>query len=235
MADPSTSPPLTRPSVAEAAALIRPLVHRTPVLRNATLTALASRRRDPAELAGTVWEYATPAPTPTPTPTEKGDEKKEKGEKREPANPKIRLWFKCENLQRVGAFKARGAFHALERLKREPGWVEGGGRERGVVTHSSGGFSFSFSFSFSFLMCYLYLFFWAFRSFFSFSFPFRPLSLLYCSLFTYLLAHHLSPPLLLPSPTYHAHITYLRILNLNPLFSYDMHTITHPLTQKPSR
>lgn len=39
----------------------------------------------------------------------------------------------------------RGAFHALERLMKEEGWVEGGGKERGVVTHSSGMF-FSFSF-----------------------------------------------------------------------------------------
>lgn len=57
----------------------------------------------------------------------------------EPAKPVIRLWFKCENLQRVGAFKARGAFHALKRLEGEmeregdSGW-----KEKGVVTHSSG-------------------------------------------------------------------------------------------------
>lgn len=58
----------------------------------------------------------------------------------------IRLWFKCENLQRIGAFKARGAFHALLRLGEEQGWGlvkgsekrEGKGKERGVVTHSSG-------------------------------------------------------------------------------------------------
>lgn len=47
------------------------------------------------------------------------------------AKPVVRLWFKCENLQRVGAFKARGAFHAVGRL------VEGGWKG-GVVTHSSG-------------------------------------------------------------------------------------------------
>ncbi len=159
MADPSTSPPLTRQSVAEAGALIRPLVHRTPTLRNATLTALASRRRDPGELVGTEWEWererereddATATATATETETgekqgeEQEEEKKKKKKKkrgrirRTPAKPTIRLWFKCENLQRVGAFKARGAFHALERLKREPGWAEAGGRERGVVTHSSG-------------------------------------------------------------------------------------------------
>lgn len=41
------------------------------------------------------------------------------------------LFFKCENLQRVGAFKARGATSAVLRL-------HGHARERGVVTHSSG-------------------------------------------------------------------------------------------------
>jgi threonine dehydratase len=114
MADLSTTLPLTRESVAEAHKLIRAHVHRTPVLTNGTLTALASTARSEEELRGTRWEG------------------------RRPARPVLRLWFKCENLQRVGAFKARGAFHAVERLKMEPGWLEGGGKEKGVVTHSSG-------------------------------------------------------------------------------------------------
>ncbi len=42
-----------------------------------------------------------------------------------------RLFFKCENLQRVGAFKFRGAFHAVSRLSPEQ-------KGRGVITHSSG-------------------------------------------------------------------------------------------------
>jgi threonine dehydratase len=41
------------------------------------------------------------------------------------------LFFKCENLQKVGAFKARGASHALECLSREQ-------LDKGVATHSSG-------------------------------------------------------------------------------------------------
>lgn len=41
------------------------------------------------------------------------------------------LWLKAENLQRIGAFKARGAMHAVGRL----GEV---GRSRGVITFSSG-------------------------------------------------------------------------------------------------
>ncbi|KAI1402988.1 tryptophan synthase beta subunit-like PLP-dependent enzyme [Hypoxylon fuscum] len=103
MADPSTSPPLTRASVAEARELIKPFVHRTPVITSASLSAFASTSASAGK-----------------------------------ARPKLRLWFKCENFQKVGAFKARGAFHAIERLKREPGWLAGGGAERGVVTHSSG-------------------------------------------------------------------------------------------------
>ncbi|KAJ7729103.1 pyridoxal-phosphate dependent enzyme-domain-containing protein [Mycena maculata] len=114
MADPSTSPRLTRASVVEAHKLIKPYIHHTPVLTNAALTTLASTPRDPKDLAGTPWESRTPA------------------------KPKMRLWFKCENFQRVGAFKARGAFHAIERLKLEPGWLAGGGAEKGVITHSSG-------------------------------------------------------------------------------------------------
>ena len=42
-----------------------------------------------------------------------------------------RLFFKCENLQRVGAFKARGAANAVLAL-------DGETAERGVATHSSG-------------------------------------------------------------------------------------------------
>jgi len=41
------------------------------------------------------------------------------------------VFLKCENLQRVGAFKFRGAFNAISRLSAEQ-------KRRGVVTHSSG-------------------------------------------------------------------------------------------------
>ena len=46
------------------------------------------------------------------------------------------LFFKCENFQKIGAFKARGAFHAVKHLIQELGIEEV--RRRGVVTHSSG-------------------------------------------------------------------------------------------------
>ena len=41
------------------------------------------------------------------------------------------IYFKCENFQRVGAFKFRGAYNALSRLSQAE-------KARGVVTHSSG-------------------------------------------------------------------------------------------------
>ncbi len=41
------------------------------------------------------------------------------------------IYFKCENFQRVGAFKFRGAYNALNQLSPEQ-------KARGVITHSSG-------------------------------------------------------------------------------------------------
>ncbi|MFN5995292.1 MAG: pyridoxal-phosphate dependent enzyme, partial [Betaproteobacteria bacterium] len=41
------------------------------------------------------------------------------------------IFFKCENFQKVGAFKARGACNAIFSLSDEAA-------KRGVVTHSSG-------------------------------------------------------------------------------------------------
>ena len=44
------------------------------------------------------------------------------------------LFFKCENFQRMGAFKMRGAANAILQLSEEA-------RKKGVVTHSSGNFA----------------------------------------------------------------------------------------------
>jgi threonine dehydratase len=41
------------------------------------------------------------------------------------------VFLKCENYQRVGAFKFRGAFNAMSRLTEDQ-------RKRGIITHSSG-------------------------------------------------------------------------------------------------
>lgn len=113
MADPN-SLPLSRASVEEAAKLIAPYIHKTPVLTSTYLNNLASTPRTEEELADTEWAG------------------------QQPSTPKINLHFKCENFQKIGAFKARGGFHALIRLIQSPGWLENGGREKGVVTHSSG-------------------------------------------------------------------------------------------------
>ena len=43
----------------------------------------------------------------------------------------VTLWLKAENLQHIGAFKARGALHAVGRLPPKQ-------RDRGLVTYSSG-------------------------------------------------------------------------------------------------
>ncbi|KAL4900785.1 hypothetical protein BDW74DRAFT_90066 [Aspergillus multicolor] len=102
----------TPTSIQEAHALITPYIHRTPLLTNRTLNTIASTPQSPDALLGTSHEGSTPA------------------------HPKISFFFKCENYQRIGAFKARGAFHALLRLIERVGEEEV--RRRGVVTHSSG-------------------------------------------------------------------------------------------------
>jgi threonine dehydratase len=44
------------------------------------------------------------------------------------------LFFKCENFQKMGAFKMRGAMNAILQLSEEQ-------KMKGVVTHSSGNFA----------------------------------------------------------------------------------------------
>ena len=44
------------------------------------------------------------------------------------------VFFKCENFQRMGAFKIRGAINAILQLSEDE-------RARGVITHSSGNFA----------------------------------------------------------------------------------------------
>ena len=95
MADISTCPKLCRVSVQEAARRISGKIHRTPVLSSRYIDGLASTPRTPDELKGTEWEG------------------------KEPAAPKLHLLFKCENLQKIGAFKPRGAFNAIRRYQEE--------------------------------------------------------------------------------------------------------------------
>ncbi|VUC30995.1 unnamed protein product [Clonostachys rosea] len=106
MASLSTCPPLTRQSVVEARETIRHHIHETPVVSSEYLNRLASTDRHDAA---------------------KNEVESSEAEFMQRAKPVMRLWFKCENMQKVGAFKARGAFHAVERLKQEPDWLENGG------------------------------------------------------------------------------------------------------------
>lgn len=102
--------PLTRDSVRTAHERIKPYIHLTPVLQCETISSFASTPQSPTALVGTEYEG------------------------QEPSRPKMNIFFKCENYQRIGAFKARGAFHALSRLT-------DGQLEKGVITHSVGGLS----------------------------------------------------------------------------------------------
>ncbi|KAK6514852.1 hypothetical protein TWF506_007214 [Arthrobotrys conoides] len=107
---PPTSLPLTRASVLAAHELIKPHIHRTPVLTSKTLDSFAS--------------------TPRSTTIE-GIQNARSVDADEAAKPKIRFIFKAENLQRGGAFKIRGATHALSHLTPLQA-------SKGVITHSSG-------------------------------------------------------------------------------------------------
>ncbi|KAK2809052.1 hypothetical protein FQN50_004105 [Emmonsiellopsis sp. PD_5] len=122
MTSPAHRLPLTPSSITAAHALIKSHIHHTPVLTSKTLNALASSPHPRSILLN---NNTTTTSTPTKTDTET-----------DTPTPKINLFFKCENLQKIGAFKPRGAFHALLRLVEVEG-IETV-RRRGVVTHSSG-------------------------------------------------------------------------------------------------
>lgn len=81
----STPPPITLDDVRDAAARLKGVAHRTPVLRSRTLDALVGAE----------------------------------------------VFLKCENFQRVGAFKFRGAYNAASRLAPEQ-------LARGIAAYSSG-------------------------------------------------------------------------------------------------
>lgn len=129
MADPTTSPPLIPSSIRSAHAKITPYIHRTPLITSTSLNRIASSP-DPSV-------YVSDDPPPFPASSSEGS-----GNGALTGVPQFRIWMKCENLQKIGAFKARGAFHAVSRLVEELGIDEV--RRRGVVTHSSGKFGISF-------------------------------------------------------------------------------------------
>ncbi|KAJ0396640.1 hypothetical protein ATCC90586_002028 [Pythium insidiosum] len=91
-------------SIQAAARRIDGLAHRTPVLTCATLDAVATQAmQSPRDASET------------------------------PAERPVRLFFKCENFQKIGAFKYRGATNAIRRCLEEQPTAT-----RTFVTHSSG-------------------------------------------------------------------------------------------------
>ena len=127
MADHASCPPLTRASVQIAHQRIVTFVHRTPVETCETINKIASlpqSKRCPKTGKNVANEPCPHQHDVSEDPT------------LYIAQPKVKVFFKCENLQRIGAFKARGAFHALGRLIEEEGLENV--REKGVCTHSSG-------------------------------------------------------------------------------------------------
>ncbi|QMW35891.1 hypothetical protein G4B84_011420 [Aspergillus flavus NRRL3357] len=112
MADLDTCLPLTVDPFHTADRSISLYIHHTPVLTSKTLDRIASTPQERSALEGTLFED------------------------QEPAKPVFRLYFKCEKFQKIGALKARGAFHAVLRLFSGLGLEEV--RKRGVTTHSSG-------------------------------------------------------------------------------------------------
>jgi threo-3-hydroxy-L-aspartate ammonia-lyase len=81
----TTAPPVTLDDIRDAAAQIKGVAHRTPVVRSRTLDGLVGAQ----------------------------------------------VFLKCENLQRIGAFKFRGAYNAVSRLSAEQ-------LKRGIAAYSSG-------------------------------------------------------------------------------------------------
>ena len=120
MADLSTCPPLTAKSISRAHDRIHSYITRTDLITSESLDRIASSP-EPRSFFGAYKNSNLP---PSNLDSEAVPP------------PKFNLYFKCENLQRTGAFKARGAFHALSRLIEDQGLDQI--RKRGVTTASSG-------------------------------------------------------------------------------------------------
>lgn len=118
MADPATCLPLEPESIRQTHQRIKQYIHRTPVLTSRSLDTIASSPDPRAFLADdppSVWSHH---------------------QRNSNEAPNFNLYFKMESVQRIGAFKARGAFSAVTHLIEELGLDAV--RNRGVITHSSG-------------------------------------------------------------------------------------------------
>ena len=98
--------PLVRESVQRAHEVIKPYIHFTPVLTSHSLNEIVSNTTGSGLGAGTDQNIAS-------------------------TKLQYDLYFKCENFQKIGAFKARGAFFNVMTLDEDSA-------RKGVCTHSSG-------------------------------------------------------------------------------------------------
>lgn len=121
MANLSSCLPLTPESVKETHGRIKDYIHQTPVITSRTLDKIASSPSPRVYLSDDppgIWADDV-SPTQADNPA-----------------PKFNLYFKLESTQRIGAFKARGAFSAVTHLISLIGLDAL--RSRGVISHSSG-------------------------------------------------------------------------------------------------
>lgn len=137
MADITTCPPLTPSSIRAAHSRIKDRIHLTPLLTNRTIDRIASSA-DPTAAASVSASASASGISREDAHANGHTDTNTNGTPS--TTPRFRLHFKCENMQKIGAFKARGAFHAVIRLMEEVGEEEV--RRRGVVTHSSGELTF---------------------------------------------------------------------------------------------
>jgi threonine dehydratase len=110
---------------------IKPYIHHTPLATCQTLNRIAS-----TPIAERPQEFHPAIPSAASAAEAGKSPRREPSIEESTANPQINIFFKCENLQRIGAFKVRGAFHALGRLIEVEGMETV--RKKGVVAHSSG-------------------------------------------------------------------------------------------------
>ncbi|KAJ5100376.1 hypothetical protein N7456_006428 [Penicillium angulare] len=121
MANIETCPPLSRASVEAAAHRIKGKTHQTPVMSSRYIDSLASTAQARENLLNSEWNG------------------------QEPACPRLHILFKCENFQKIGAFKPRGAFNAILRYEEErKKFLRSSGSESRsllpirIISHSSG-------------------------------------------------------------------------------------------------
>lgn len=119
MADPATCPPLSPVAVAATHDRIARYIYRTPLLSSELLNEISSSPSPEKYLSSEQYRVSN-----------------KDGGMDEHFVPSFNLYFKAESMQRMGAFKVRGAFSALENLLETIGLDDL--KHRGVVTHSSG-------------------------------------------------------------------------------------------------